>query len=284
MAVLRDDEKLSPLVFLSYVRDSRRDRDRSLTELEYELASLYEFRNQLTHATEPAVLVVDRWDPAARPQVDHGSRFIHQFVLPNPIDLCGAAATFVAGTAASVPATGFRAGASLPIPTPDAALAGALATYGLQHQLPLDDQPGVTFWPLDGASPPVVAAPEAVPQGSPPGMEFVAQEILAALGITPLPVGAPTAEPRRLAFAVNLATLPDLREYFVQLIDMRKAALRREIGRRLAVLISFLDMPRFGLRLLAVSRRYGRRDEPDDHALLAHRWLSVIGGEPALSC
>jgi hypothetical protein len=102
----------------------------------------------------------------------------------------------------------------------------------------------------------------------------------------------------RLSDAIG-PRLADVRAAILRLIDaliamarlceMEIRIVRRERShvhaRILARVIGRLpDIRAFVLVIIAVSRRYGRRGESDDHALPTHRWTSVIRGESALSC
>jgi hypothetical protein len=74
--------------------------------------------------------------------------------------------------------------------------------------------------------------------------------------------------------ALNLAELPWLGRY----IDGIRAALWLMLVLVLAAFASRPDPPCLTLVLVATSRRYGYRSEPDDHALPAYQPISV-GGE-----
>jgi hypothetical protein len=98
-----------------------------------------------------------------------------------------------------------------------------------------------------------------------------------------LPSVLPTEPASRILLLLDFDALPELRGNLIRLIDGIRAALCLVLVLVRAALARRLDAPSFLLVLIAISRRYGRRDESDDDALPAHRWTSVIGGELALS-
>ena len=91
-------------------------------------------------------------------------------------------------------------------------------------------------------------------------------------------------EPQPVTLFDYLDRLERLREHLLQRIDRCLTALRLALRLVLAACAHCPDVRSFVLVIVATSRHYGHRSEPDDHALPAHRWISVIGGEPALSC
>jgi hypothetical protein len=83
---------------------------------------------------------------------------------------------------------------------------------------------------------------------------------------------------------VRLDRLRQLRDGLLQLVDGILTALRFALVLVLAAVARRPHVRNFVLILVATSRHYGHRSEPDDYILPAHRWLSVVGGESALSC
>ena len=101
---------------------------------------------------------------------------------------------------------------------------------------------------------------------------------------TPIDLASSFEEPEPVTLLVHLAQLSQLHEGVLQLFDGILTTLRFALTLVLAAFRRRPDVRNLTLVLVAASRRFGRRSEPDDRALPAHRWMSVIGGEPALSC
>jgi hypothetical protein len=91
-------------------------------------------------------------------------------------------------------------------------------------------------------------------------------------------------EPRLFALLVRAVRQHPWRQGLLHLIDGELRDRRRELGRLCPAILHGPNVRSFALILIAAFRHYGHRSEPDDYALPAHRWMSVIGGEPALSC
>jgi hypothetical protein len=99
----------------------------------------------------------------------------------------------------------------------------------------------------------------------------------------------PKPSPERQAsdlirLVVNLDQFSQPRAGLLRIIDGCLAALRLAL---VFVFAAYANCPAsrsFTLILIATFRHYGHRSEPDDYSLPAHRWISVIGGEPVLSC
>jgi hypothetical protein len=249
-------------------------------DLQQGIADLGVLRNQLVHTQSVFVTQATTFDgvqPISVTLALPGREY-----LPNQVEMGGIAETFVAGTSRSVPAIGAAVGVTSYTTTQATCLPLAATSDAYDVSLPLFDwdQQFTTIWPS----------------------QDVHQYPLSHV---PLEYGAPLSEssaPRTSASVASrevgteltavvelrLDTVPGLRKHLRRLIGQRRTKLRRALKRRQAVAVR-LPRPRpvrrnLTLALLAVSYRFGRRSEPDDHAFPAHRSTSVIGGEPAISC
>jgi hypothetical protein len=95
---------------------------------------------------------------------------------------------------------------------------------------------------------------------------------------------APFCEPQPDTLLIRLERLHLLREGMLRLVDGILTALKFALILFLAAFARGPNVRSIVLVLVATSRHYGHRSEPDDHALPAHRRISVIGGESVLSC
>ena len=75
-----------------------------------------------------------------------------------------------------------------------------------------------------------------------------------------------------------------MRQDLIRLLDGIRSALRLALIRFRAALMRRPVAHCFLLVLLAVSRHYGRRGEPDAHLLPARTPMAVARGELALAC
>ena len=91
-------------------------------------------------------------------------------------------------------------------------------------------------------------------------------------------------EPQPDRLFIRLERLHQLREGMLRLFDGILTALKFALILFLAAFARGPNVRSFVLVLIATSRHYGHRSEPDDRALPAHPWISVIGGESVLSC
>lgn len=82
--------------------------------------------------------------------------------------------------------------------------------------------------------------------------------------------------------AYNLGQLDGLRDDLLRLVSGIRAALCIVLMLVLAALARRSNIPSFTLLIVAASRRYGRRGEPDGRVVPAHRSLSGIRGEPSV--
>jgi hypothetical protein len=196
---------------------------------------------------------------------------------------------------------------------PDPLPAGAAPTIVTPWQLVSVDQPSLTspapFRLLTDQPPPYVAfdfgtsnsrvsmapssvaahwsydAPRDLEVGTwPASTSLDSPSLEIVLTRTATAVSLPLAESViRFAIVIRLAPRSDLGDDLLRLVDRIRAALCL----RLVLLRSRLRRPyvrSFALILLATSRCYGRRGEPDDRTLPAHhRSVSIVAGEFALA-
>jgi hypothetical protein len=90
--------------------------------------------------------------------------------------------------------------------------------------------------------------------------------------------------PRSQGVVVRIDLSKDVCRDLLRLIDGIRAALRLALIRLQAGLRHLADTPGFLLILLATSRHYGHRSEPDGKALPAPRSMAVVRGELVLAC
>lgn len=89
-------------------------------------------------------------------------------------------------------------------------------------------------------------------------------------------------EPQPITLLVHLDRLQRVRDDLLQFIGRVLGVCRFALV-RFRAFIRCPNVRSFALVLVATFRHYGHRSEPDGHALPAHRWMSVIGGELVLS-
>jgi hypothetical protein len=104
---------------------------------------------------------------------------------------------------------------------------------------------------------------------------------------------APSAEPAlalspsdtglRITFVIDVDQVPGLRADLLRLVGGRQAVLCHTLVLVLVAIGYRPDVRNFVLVLIAASRRYGHRSEPDDHLLPANRSISVVRGELVLA-
>jgi hypothetical protein len=96
------------------------------------------------------------------------------------------------------------------------------------------------------------------------------------------PVVPPAAAAPRIAIAIDLDLLPGMRSDLLRLVYGVRAVICLALARVQAALARGLHTRSFALVLVATSRCYGHRGEPDDHMLPADRSMSVVRGELVL--
>jgi len=251
----------------------------STSDLQQEILDLEALRNQLVHM--PSVFVTQATFDGVQP-ISVTLTLPGREYLPNRVEMDGIAQTFVAGTSRSVPAIGAAADVIPYTTTQAACLPVAATSAACNASVPLFDwnQQFTAVWPFqDVRRYPLTEVP--LDFNAPLGESIGAR------------TSAPTAS-RKVGTAattfveLRLDTVPGLRKRLRRLISQRRSKLRRVLKHRRAESVR-PPRPRPARRnlilaLLAVSYRFGRRGESDDHAFPAHRSTSVIGGEPALSC
>lgn len=255
-----------------------RSADLQVADLKREITGLKALRNQVTHAL--SLLFVSHSQAAfTGEQPDFFTLVLPaREPLPNDYELGGAAATLVTGTSSNFPTIGEVVNA---IPSPEqttcALLADSLTPCGLLTPSSDATQQLISVYSPTNACP---LFTWGAPQGS---NTSPTESVIHATA----PVESCDADNELTTFVeIRLDRAPGLRTQLLRHIKRRYA----RIGRRLRRWrITGAPRPRSARRnstlaTLAVSRRYGRRGESDDHTLPAHRWTSVICGEPALSC
>jgi hypothetical protein len=84
------------------------------------------------------------------------------------------------------------------------------------------------------------------------------------------------------AYARDVASLlVEVAAMAIGQIDDAQAVISRELSRRLIPSGRHHDVPPYALSILAACRRYGRRSEPDDHAVLPMRRYPTTSGAAA---
>lgn len=283
MLLTSADERTTPTLTyysLGSYRASTSIAALSTSDLQQEILDLGALRNQLVHT--PSVFVTQATFDGVQP-ISATLAIPGREYLPNQVEMGGIAETFVAGTARSVPAIGAAAGVSSHTTTQATCLPVTATSATCNVSIPLFDwkQQFTTVWPfLDISQHPLPEVPldfNATLGGKSSGTRTSAS-------VASSEVGA-----KATTFVeLRLDTVPGLRKHLRRLISQRRSKLRRVLKRRRAVTVR-APRPRparrnLALALLAVSYRFGRRGESDDHALPAHRSTPVIGREPALSC
>ena len=77
------------------------------------------------------------------------------------------------------------------------------------------------------------------------------------------------------------ALLPNFRQHLLRLLDSIRAALRFMFGYALGISFEQADVVSFVLLLLAASRCFGHRGDPDDHGLPVFKPMSFVVGSSA---
>jgi hypothetical protein len=90
-------------------------------------------------------------------------------------------------------------------------------------------------------------------------------------------------EAQPVTLLVYLDRVQQVRDGVLRLINGALRVRRHAVGLLRIMFTRSPDVCAFALILIAASRRYGRRGDPDGHALPVDRLIPVIGGEPALS-
>jgi hypothetical protein len=251
----------------------------SVTGVQQEILDLGVLRNQVAHA-QSVVFVNHSLTTFYDTQPNLVTLAIPgREYLSNQVEMGGAAATFVAGTPWGVPATGTAVDVIPFTPTQATYFSGSdnfaadpLATLSLDW-----NKQFAAVWPFQD---PLQLLLSAVP------LESGAWPSESTGTWASASAGSREVDTESATFVeLHLDAVPGLRAHLLRLINRRRSKLRRVLKRRQTVSVRLSRPARRSLTLvlLAVSRRYGRRSESDDHTLPAHRSTSVIGGEPALS-
>lgn len=140
----------------------------------------------------------------------------------------------------------------------------------------------------------IVPSPSASLSGEYPGLEALRLADYSGLAqilvddfdrsLTELPPVPPIEAAPRMAGLIAVTLSEDLRRDLLRLIGGIRSALRLALLRYRAALTRRPDRRSLLLVLLAVSRHFGRRGEPDDYALPARMPMPVIRGELVLAC
>lgn len=252
--------------------------DLQLSSLRHEIAHLELVRNQITHAQSVIALV--------EPFTFNGEQpdfitllFPGRGHLPSHLEL-GAATTFMTSTPRNVLVSGAAVSVLSNMTMHPAFVA---STDGFTAY-------NVTFSPSASirqytAVRPFQDADQHVLQGL---MPESGAWLSGQTGIQPFAAGeSPDSgnTPMRCV-ELQLDAVPGLRRELRRAVSRRRGKLLRRLYRRQGSPVRLPRSMRQGLvlALLAVSRRYGRRTDSDDHDLPAYRLTSVVGGEPAMSC
>lgn len=143
-------------------------------------------------------------------------------------------------------------------------------------------------------APPVVHPPWGLPAGDLPRVDLSTATAYSAadkrvydlyrLVVDPLLDLPVEPQPPHLVRVIKLDLSAELRRDLLRLIDGIRSALRLALILLQAALTRQPVTRCFLLALLAVSRHYGRRSEPDGHLLPARMPMSVVRGELVLAC
>ena len=266
--VTLDDESRSA-IFISY---SRRDDDH-LRRLQSQIADLGEIRDQVADETRQVVVFVDNCALTALNNLNRclGVRDTrgrqHKLTQAD-----GAAPTFTRTTPNS--------------PTCYALFADVAAPWqALNSPLP-DTADALECAEATAATRPAGGTAADLSQISERsgafGFDFLARVQPSDHDAGPVAVRPPAQAIPHTTVAISLDLLPGLRDDLIRLVDGMRAALCLTLMLVLAALARRPDARSFVLVLIATARRYGRRGEPDDHLLPAHRSIAVVRGELAL--
>ena len=268
--------------------------DLQIADLQKEIADLGVLRNQIAHAQ--SVVLVSYSQLAfngVQPDFVTVGGPAREY-LPNHVEMGGAAATFIAGTSGRAPAIGAEIDVipSLPMQTAYVPLSDSFSACSLLNpSLDPTQQHILACSPANARSLfPWKASPESRTSPSEPtATQALAPVASCEIDDIPTTPMEPNGERPAFMVAVRLDEEPRLRAHLMRLVKRRRARLGRVVKHCRITRVQLPRRPRPASRnltlvMLAVSRRYGRRSEPDDYTLPAHRWTSGIGGETALSC
>lgn len=262
--------------------------DRSYLQLQRGIADLGDIRKQLVASTS-VVLVLDTCFSGSNVN-GSGGAWGASTRLNDPAQYAGGAAS------------SFTAWST----TPNMGVSGAPVIFALPSA---PNHTGVPFFG-DVATPPRLScevlpnfeyftAPEdicpptstlsPVSPASTPASPFSSQfanhtDDLVQLGLTLLKIHKllRLTQPSRIRVTIDLDRLPEQRENLLLLLDGIRAALHLRLVLVLAALARRPDVRNLVLVLVAASRCYGHRSEPDDHLLPTHRSKPIVRGELVL--